>query len=97
MDTRTLIDKLTVAISYYYREDKTSPGLTISKLKTGYYCSIVKYGGTYGNSKEVICKATADRLHLALQDVALQFLNIAYQPKDPIQELNIFVRDGRDS
>lgn len=88
-----LINKITKALSYHYREDKTSPNITISFLKSGYYCSLVRYGGPFSNHKEVICKSTKDTLYLALQDVANQFLNIVGGPKNPVQELSVFIRE----
>lgn len=96
MNTETLIEKLTKAISYYYREDKTSPGLTISKLKNSYYCSIIRYEGAF-NTKVVVCKSTGDTLHIALQNVVNLFLDLAYQPRNPVQDLSVFVRESHDS
>jgi hypothetical protein len=94
MDTQLLINKLIIAISYKYFEDKTSPNLTISALKKGYYCSIVRYGGFYGTTKEVVCKATADTLEEAVQDVSNQFVNRFLYPKDPLQELAEFLNNN---
>lgn len=97
MDNYLLIDKLTKAISYKYREDKTSPNLTISVLKEGYYCSIVRYKGPFNDTKEVVCKATRHTLPEALKDVTNQFLNIAFTPMDPIQELHSIFWSRSDS
>lgn len=97
METQQLINKLILAISYKYHEDKTSPNLTISALKKGYYCSIVRYSNNYGTSKEVVCKANADTLEAAVQDVANQFINRFYYPKDPLQELAELIRGRNDS
>ena len=94
MDTQVLIDKLTKAISHKYREDKTAPGLTVSAPKKGYYCSVVRYDGTFGAGKVVVCKAKSDTLNGALQDVASKFLSLAEQPKDPVQELSDLVRSS---
>jgi len=92
--TEVLIDKLTKAISHKYREDKTAPGLTVAALKKGFYCSVVRYDGAFGNGKVVVCKAKADTLDSALKSVASQFLTIAAQPKDPVQELDELVRSA---
>ena len=91
MDTEVLLNKLTKAISHAYKEDKTAPGLTVSALKKGYYCSVVRYDGAFGAGKRVICKARGDSLGVTLKDVATQFLNITTQVKDPVQELNELV------
>jgi hypothetical protein len=92
-----LISKLTKAISYKYREDKTAPGLTVSALKKGFYCSIVRYNGAFGAGKEIVCKAKSDSLLSALENVSQQFLDLATYPQDPIQELNQLVRSDNDS
>lgn len=87
-----LVDHLTKAISYKFRDDKTAPGLTVSALKQGYYCSIVRYDGPFARDKKVLCKAKADTLSQALRDVADQFLNSDVAPKDPVQELGSLLR-----
>lgn len=87
-----LVDHLTKAISYKFRDDKTAPGLTVSALKKGYYCSIVRYDGPFARDKKVLCKAKADTLSQALRAVADQFLNSDAAPKDPVQELNSLLR-----
>lgn len=87
-----IINTLTKAISYKYREDKTAPGLTISALKKGFYCSVVRYNGAFGSGKEVVCKAKSDSLFNALKSVAIQFGNLNLYPRDPIQELDQLVR-----
>lgn len=91
MDTQALLNKLTKAISYTYQDDKTAPGLTVSALKKGYYCSVVRYDGAFGAGKVVVCKAKSDTLDGALKDVAHQFLSISNRPKDPMQELGDLV------
>jgi hypothetical protein len=88
-----LVDKLTKAVSYKYREDLTVPGLTIAALKKGYYCSIIRYDAAFAHGKRVICKSTKDTLLLALQDVANQFIDIADGPKDPVQELDVLLNN----
>lgn len=85
--TEQLVSALTQAISYKFRDDKTAPGLTVSALKKGYYCSIVRYDGPFAREKKVICKAKADTLDAALRGVADQFLTNNKTPKDPVQEL----------
>lgn len=87
-----LVASLTKAISYKFREDKTAPSLTVSALKQGFYCSIVRYDGPFARNKKVVCKAKADTLSSALHQVADQFLNSDTAPKDPIQELGALLR-----
>lgn len=89
--TQELIDKLTKAISFQFKTDKTAPGLTISSLKTGYYCSIIRYDQPFGKGKVVFCKAKATTLPAALTAVSKEFLGKSAHPKDPVQELDAFV------
>lgn len=92
-NTQDLIDKLTNAISFKFKEDGTRPNLTISRLRHGYYCSVVRFpkGATGAKSKVVVCKAESDNLDAALKNIAECFLVIAdpnYMIKpDPIQQL----------
>lgn len=90
--TEQLIDAITQAVSYKFREDKTAPGLTVSALKKGYYCSIVRYDGPFARDKKIVCKAKADSLQEALRSVADQFLNNDQAPKDPVQKLDALLR-----
>jgi len=92
MNTETLIDKITNAISFKFKDDHTTPGLTISKLKNGYYCSVIRYTGPIAQGKVVVCKARASNLDDALKAVAQEFLSQNNQPKDPVQELGDLVK-----
>jgi hypothetical protein len=88
-NTQVLIDKLTTAISFKFKDDATSPNLTISKLRKGYYCSVVRYpkGAPALKNKIVVCKAEADSLETAIINVIGAFLTFADHQPDPIQEL----------
>jgi hypothetical protein len=92
MDTQALMDKLTKAIAFKYKEDKTAPGLTVSSLKKGYYCSVVRYSGAFAKGKTVVCSARGTTLDEALQGVAKQFCTLARVQPDPIQELDLLVK-----
>jgi len=89
--TQELIDKLTSAISFKFKEDGTSPGLTISRLKNkNYYCSVVRYpkaGTVATKGKVVVCKAEAASLSEAVEKVAAAFLKVADVELNPLQEL----------
>jgi hypothetical protein len=87
--TQNLIDKLTSAISYKFKDDGTRPNLTISRLRKGYYCSVVRFpkGAKDTKNKIVVCKAEADSLDAALKGVTMAFLVFADHQPDPIQEL----------
>src|SRR5271166_2147544 len=90
--TQELIDKLTNAISFKFKEDGTSPNLTISRLRKGYYCSVVRYpkGAPTLKNKVVVCKAEASDLDAALKAIAVSFLVFADPQPDPLQELANF-------
>lgn len=85
------MDKLTKAVSYYYKNDKTSPSIIISSLKTGFYCSVVRYEGAFAKEKKVICNARGATISSALKELAGKFLDVSAAPKDPVQELNNLV------
>jgi len=95
MSADVLMDKLTKAVSYKYRDDKTAPGIVVSALKKGYYCSVVRYSQAFAKGKQVVCKAKADDLPGALKELATKFVEITAQPKDPVQELGVLVGKGR--
>ena len=84
--TQNLIDKLTNAISFKFKEDGTRPNLTISKLRKGYYCSVVRFPAAK-KGKVVVCNAEAATLDEALKGVTVAFLVFADHQPDPIQEL----------
>jgi hypothetical protein len=94
-NTQELINKLTNAISFKFKEDGTSPGLTISRLRNSYYCSVVRYpkgSALSTKNKVVVCKAEADTLDSALKTVAKEFVNLAKVQRDPLQELSDIVQ-----
>jgi len=87
INTDELMNKLTKAVSFKFKEDKTAPGVTVSCLKKGYYCSVVRYSGAFAKGKQVVCHARADDLTTALKALAVAFIAKADQPKNPVQEL----------
>jgi hypothetical protein len=88
-DVTQLIDKLTNAVSFKFKDDATSPNLTISKLRHGYYCSVVRYSKNGAIQKKVVvCKATASNLEDAVKTVVTEFLKVAQPQPDPLQELD---------
>ena len=92
-----LIDKLTTAISFKFKEDATSPNLTISKLRHGYYCSVVRYakGSPAVKNKIVVCKASANTLEAAIVGVVDEFLKVAKPQPDPLQELDTLAKGSK--
>ena len=88
-NTQELIDKLTNAISFKFKEDGTRPNLTISRLRKGYYCSVVRF--PKGKGKTVVCKAESSSLDTAIESVTKAFLVLATPTPDPIQELAALV------
>lgn len=94
MNTQVLLDTLIKAVSFKFKEDKTSPGVTISRLKHGYYASVVRYESAFAKGKSVVCSAKADTLDGALQSLAVTFLSSAKVQPDPLQELDTLVRSA---
>lgn len=88
VSTDQLMDKLIKAVSFKYIDDKTSPGVTVSSLKRGYYCSVVRYDGAFAKGKMVVCAARGETLSDTLRELATKFLAASPQVKNPIQELN---------
>lgn len=87
------MEKLTKAVSFYYKNDQTSPSIIISSLKKGFYCSVVRYNEPFAKGKQVICNAKGESLSVALKELANKFLSVAsVVPKDPIQELSGVIR-----
>lgn len=90
----TLLDKLTKAIAFAYKDDKTAPGVTVASLPKGqYYCSIVRYDGAFGKGKKVLCSAQGNSLGAAVKAAADEFLLISVKPaKNPLDELHDMVK-----
>lgn len=91
-NTEQLMDKLTNAVSFKFKEDKTAPSIVTSRLKKGYYCSVVRYGGPFARDKKVVCNARGNDLSSTLKELANKFLALNTLPKDPVQELDELVR-----
>lgn len=92
MNTQVLLDKLTRAVTFKFKEDQTAPGITISSLKNkSYYCSVVRYSGSFAKGKQVVCKAESDTLENALKGLASAFVIYTSASLDPIQELHKLV------
>lgn len=87
MNIEQLMDKLTDAVAFKFKDDKTAPGVTVSRLKKGYYCSVVRYGGAFARDKQVVCHVRGDDLPTALTSLAKTFVSMNAQPKNPVQEL----------
>lgn len=89
-DVMQLIDKLTSAVSFKFKEDGTSPNVTISKLRNGnYYCSVVRYAKSGGAQKKVVvCKAETPSLEDSVKNVVSAFLKVAQPQPDPLVELD---------
>lgn len=92
MNTEILLDKLTKAVSFRFKEDKTAPSVVISALKNGYYCSVVRYNGAFAKGKVVVCSAKDNTLDGALEELAKEFLTKITNALNPLQELESHLR-----
>lgn len=95
MNTEVLLDKLAKAVSFKFKEDKTAPGVTVSVLKKGYYCSVVRYSGAFAKGKVVVCAAKADTMNGAIEEAARVFLTKTVVVRDPLQELDAQLRNTK--
>ena len=94
-DVLNVLDKLTNAVSFQFKQDGTKPNVTISKLKNSYYGSVVRYSG---KDKKVVCKAESPTLAELIPNLAKAFLIVAAQsPRDPLQELFASVKENEAS
>jgi hypothetical protein len=88
MNTQTLIEKITKAITFVYKSDGTAPGLTISSIphNSGYYVSVVRW---IAGEKEVVCADVHQDLTKALLGLSNEFLKNAQPPItiNPLDEL----------
>ena len=83
-----LLEKLTAAVSFVYRQDQTSPGVLVSKLNNDFYGSILRYEGPFGNSKKVVCSVRAQTLPSTVQELAKKFLTtINFNPINELSNL----------
>lgn len=74
-----ILAQLNRAITEFYRDDPTAPGVLTSWLTRGdeapcAYVSIHRYHATYGGSKEVVVKAKGASLEAALKTLAVAWI-----------------------
>ncbi len=88
LSTEQLLEQLSKAVSYAYREDGTCPSVLISSLRDKeFYVSIVRYGAQFANNKSVICNTQDVSLREALLKLTTLFLNKVVVKKNPIDSL----------
>lgn len=88
MSVSGMINLITDAIQYKFADDKSAPGLTISKLKNGdVYVSVVRFGSYFGKDKMVEYKARSTNLMTSLMDVACQIIE-DQEETNPIAQLS---------
>lgn len=86
MNTEQLLDKLVNAVTFHFRNDETAPGITVARLKSGYYCSIVRYDSAFAKDKRVVCNAKGETLFKTLSLLANTFVSTV-EIENPIQDL----------
>lgn len=75
LTVESMINSIVEAIQYKFADDKTAPGLTISKLKNeDFYVSVVRFGSYFGKEKMVEYKARGNGLMNVLMQVANQII-----------------------
>ena len=91
-----LQEKLIKAITYYFNNDATTPGIVVSHLKSGmFYVSIVRYGSSFSRGKKVVCKVENTNLVNALTELSEKFLKIAQPKTDPVSELKSLIKPSK--
>lgn len=86
-----LMEKLTAAVSFKYKESHPAPSVLTSKLPNGkFYASVVKYSSH--TDKDVMHKSTRDTLRECVEDLAEQLLATTVVKRNPMDELSDFVR-----
>ena len=91
MNVEDLMNKLTDAVAHQYRDDKTAAGVVISKIKSGYYCSVVRYSQSFAKGKEVICRAKASTMLEAVRQVSEEFVKKAHEV-NPVDHLRHYLQ-----
>jgi hypothetical protein len=88
-----MLDLLAKAVSFTFKDDKTSPGITVSQIKDGtWYASAVRYKKAFAKGeKEVAFKARGETSTEALTELAKQIVAATNTPKNPVEELANFV------
>ena len=84
MDTKTLIEKITKALSFKFPNDRMMPGITISLLRNkNFYVSLVRYNP----NKTVVHKSQGVNLDVVLKTIGRELVGPS-KDLTPIEELN---------
>lgn len=89
MDTETLLDKLTKAVSHQYVDDSSRPSVILSFVNNLYYCSIVRYTKPYGEGKQIVCHTMNDTINNALKTVSCRWLEQTGVKINPVEDLKL--------
>lgn len=91
LTVESMINSIVEAIQYKFADDKTAPGLTISKLKNeDFYVSVVRFGSYFGKEKMVEYKARGNSLMNVLMQVADQIIQ-DQEETNPIVQLSKYL------
>ena len=86
-----MIDKLSAAVSFYFKSDSTSPGIVVSTLKNKQvYASIVRYGSKFEKGKQVVCNVKAPTVNEAVTLLSKRFVEYTSEidtPTNPLESL----------
>lgn len=88
LTVESMMGLITDAIQFKFAGDPSSPGLLVSKLKTGeMYVSVLRFKSAFGKDKTVVFKSKNKDLMVALKEVAKQIANDSAVPRNPVDEL----------
>ncbi len=70
-----MLNKLSAAVSFYFKDDAIRPGVVISTLRNNsVYASVVRYNNAWVKGKKVVCNVTAPSLDGAISLLSKRFV-----------------------
>lgn len=75
--TTDLVEVLLSAVEAEYRGDPSTAGVCLSRLSRdrGYYGSVLRYDGPFGEGKKVVVKVYAENLHKTVEQLSAAWLS----------------------
>lgn len=86
-----LLNKLSGAVSHYFKDDAIRPGVVISTLRdNSVYASIVRYNNAWSRGKKVVCNVKSPTLDGAVALLSKRFVEYIAEEQtttDPVEIL----------
>lgn len=88
------LNLITKSLTYLYKDDKTCPGITLSRLRNGdFYISISRYDGAFARDKRIIFKDRSSSLDSLLKNAA-EFIVVQEKTDNPISQLQKIINEN---